>query len=287
MYISKILLNKYILMALFALLWIIGNIIYFSCSLTDLCIFTEINNSNTIEKYLPIKLCRDHKLKGISNIYTKDKIKILVIPPLNQNAKAKYPLVIAFSPAGKTPRKSEIFYNGLTSLANEHGLIVAYVDHIPLSEKHLITLSFSAETIKNHYCIDEKKITYLGHSDGGTLASILSYRDLGIKPKNIIISAAGLNNEGLKNETCPSFRFSTLILHSIKDKLFYGYGLDNYNWLNNCRKCQNNEVKTSKYCKFALECEDINVYCEGTNSHTQWPNNENKNIINFILGKNE
>ena len=271
-----------IFLSIFIIIWFGGTITLFICNYTDHCVMKKIKNSKTIDNFIPIKTCDKEKTKGIKTLTSKDNLKVLVIPPKNHFSNKKYPLILVYPPAGKTKKKSELFYKNLTNDSNYYGHIIAYTDYNVLNEDNLLKLSNVKNEIIENYCINEDKITLMGHSDGATNASIISYRSIGNKTKNLIMSAVGINQKSLSLEQCPNRKFSTLILHSKNDRLFYNYGEDNFFWLAKCSKCKLNIELLKNGCKKIKNCKRKIVYCEGNKKHSEWPN-KNEIILDFIL----
>jgi hypothetical protein len=115
-----------------------------------------------------------------------------------------------------------------------------------------------------------------------TNAAIISYRDIGLNVKNVIMSANGINKVALEKEICPINNFSLLVLHSINDNLFNGFGRDNIDWVSKCSKCQNSYLNLDNGCKKIKNCNREIVYCEGEESHNEWPK-KNDTIIDFLI----
>lgn len=271
-----------IFVSIFFIIWFGGSITLFICSNTDFCVMKKIQNSQTLDNFIPVKTCDNTKTKGINILNSEDNLKVLVIPPKNHFANKKYPLILVYPPAGKTKRKSELFYKNLTKESNYYGQIIAYTDYKILNEDNLLKLSNVKKEIIDKYCIDEDNISILGHSDGATNAAMINYRSVGNKTKNLIISAVGINEKTLSLEQCPYREFSTLILHSKNDKLFYNYGEENFSWLAQCSKCELNIELLKNGCKKIKNCKRKIFYCEGNEEHSEWPN-RNKLIMDFLL----
>ena len=262
-------------------LWILISIGFIFCSFTDYCVLKKIDNNITLQEYIPKLTCDNMMAQGIKNIYTKSKLKVLVIPPKNHLADKKYSAIIVLPPAGKTVKKSENFYEGLTSLANNKGFIIAYANYLPLNETNLSIIAEVKDTLNDNYCINKNDITMLGHSDGATNAAIISYRDMGIKIKKLVISANGINNKALESEICPKTNFSLMVMHSVNDTFFRGFGRDNIEWLSLCSNCQISYQKLDNGCEKIKDCDREIIYCEGLESHNEWPK-KNNIIIDFL-----
>ncbi len=278
---TKFLKNKVLLISFsFLILWCIANLLFFICSFTDYCILKPPIISDTNINYLPQNTCA-FKSKNNEILVTKKNTKILIVTPKNFIDYKKYPLLVAFSPAGKTVKKSEKFYDNLTLEFTKYGFIIAYIEHLPQSEDSLKEYNFAIDLIKKNYCINDN-ISLLGHSDGGTAAALIAYRDNTNIYNKVIISAAGLNNISLQSETCPVNNTSYFIIHSKKDILFPRYGDENFKWLHNCFSC-NEENLVENNCHIAKNCNTNSLkLCYTDTRHSKWPS-YNLEIINFIL----
>ena len=103
------------------------------------------------------------------NLQTSDRLTIAVRTPSDYDPTRAYPLLVVYPPAGYDRRQSEIFYD-LTTEATRRGFIIAYSDHIVLSPTAVSQQAKVVATVASFFCVDEASITYLGHSDGGSMA---------------------------------------------------------------------------------------------------------------------
>ena len=257
---TKIYSNKVLFYGfLFLLLWIIGNIVFFTCSITDKCIFKKPNTKTTEKKYLPTKSCKKIFTTGNSFIKDKNNIDIMVLTPNNHYGDRMYPLLITYAPSGKTVKKSERFYNNLTSHFTKFGYLVAYVKYMPLGKRYKSDYKRVIELIKNKYCLNKNNINILGHSDGGTISGIVAYSDANNSYNTVIMSASGLNNSALDSLKCPSNNSSYLILHNKNDFLFPNFGTENYIWLKNCFSCSSENIKVFNDCYVPKRCNESRI----------------------------
>ena len=280
---TRIFKNKILFYGFLILLsWIIGNIFFFTCSITDKCIFKKPNTSATEKKYMPTKSCIKKFRTGNSFIKEKNNIDIMVLAPNNHYGYRMYPLLIIYAPSGKTVKKSEKFYNDLTSYFTNFGYLVAYVKHMPLGEKYKSDYKRVIKLIENKYCLNNKNINILGHSDGGTISGIVGYSDINNYFNTIIMSASGLNKTALDSLKCPSNNSSYLILHNQNDFLFPNFGTENYNWLKKCFSCSKEDIALSDNCLIPKKCNSNRLkICYNNNSHSKWKINS-KYLLEFI-----
>lgn len=230
--------------------------------------------------------CSSGERKGESGAiygeHTQQGVKFNVRTPENYDPTVGHPLLVVYSPANSNRAKTEKM-TGLTAEATAKGFIVAYADHPELTTSTTIELGTIPQLIAEKWCIDERRIYLTGHSDGGTVAMALAFMN-GTRnmPTAIAPSAAGVNFEDLKSHSCPA-PISVLIMHSKKDHLFRGYGVETSGWWASCNNCSPIPTQLDNGCIAYSNC-DNNVktwYCEGNASHSKWPN-RNQLMLEFL-----
>jgi polyhydroxybutyrate depolymerase len=220
------------------------------------------------------------------NLQTSDRLTIAVRTPSNYDPTRAYPLLVVYPPAGYNRRQSETFYN-LTTEATRRGFIVAYSDHIALSQTAVSQQAKMAATVASFFCVDEASIAYLGHSDGGAMAEgIPAYiPDAGAAPHSIVASAAGITSEDLASMPCPSIP-AVLIVHSRTDERFPDFGRGAAAYWGRCAACAPENLDAP-----ADGCRDFSgcaggrrvTYCETSLPHKRWPS-MNTAMLDFIQG---
>jgi polyhydroxybutyrate depolymerase len=141
--------------------------------------------------------------------------------PADYQATVAHPLIVVYSPAGVTdPLQTEQF-TGLTPDALARGYLVAYPNHrSPQSQQVVLDLGTVASLVAQRWCIDEQRIFFTGHSDGGSVASLLPLYGTTPPPRAIAPSAAGVNQGFVDQATCPLTPVSAMVIHSAGDTLF-------------------------------------------------------------------
>ncbi len=222
---------------------------------------------------------------GIANDQsTPDGIKYNVRTPLNYNPTLAHPLLMVYAPAKRTRMSSERFTD-LTREATRAGFIVVYADHRRLSPSAIIELATIPRLVVQKWCIDEERIFLTGHSDGGTVAMGLAFisgtKDM---PAAIAPSAVGINKRDLSERNCPD-PISVMVMHSTKDRLFPGYGVESIEWWAACNGCDLKVKDTmDNGCVAYRGCANgiRTLYCEGDRSHSKWPG-LNSAILEFFM----
>jgi polyhydroxybutyrate depolymerase len=210
-------------------------------------------------------------------------IKFNVRTPENYDATIAHPLLMVFAPAKANRSKTEVLTE-LTFPATQAGFVVAYADHPPLSATTSLELAEIPRMISKKWCIDEGRIFYSGHSDGGSVAMALGFMsDDNAIPAAIVSSAAGLNFRELYEHVCPS-PLSVMVIHSANDRLFPGFGVESSGWWAACNDCDPIPEKRADGCISYPNCAQNvrTLYCEGQQPHSQWVSVLNINIIEFL-----
>jgi len=210
-------------------------------------------------------------------------IKFNVRTPKNYDATIAHPLLMVFAPAKANRSKTEVLTE-LTFPATQSGFIIAYADHPPLSATTSLELAEIPRMISKKWCVDENRVFYLGHSDGGSVAMALGFMsDANATPAAIVSSAAGINFRELYEHQCPA-PLSVMVIHSANDRLFPGFGIESSGWWAGCNGCDPIPEKLTDGCISYPNCaQNVRTYyCEGNQPHSQWPQTVNKNILEFL-----
>lgn len=201
--------------------------------------------------------------------------------PSNYDATMAHPLLMVFAPGGASRFASEAL-TGLTPDATRLGFVVAYADSVRMSVPNIEGLGAIPGLVANKWCIDESRIYYTGHSDGGTAAlalSVLPQRQR--QPAGIAPSAAGFTSGDLAGFACPA-PIPVLVLHSTGDSLFKGYGSQIARWWAACNRCDGvGPSAQSQGCVAFHGCAAPTMFCEGHEGHPKWPN-RNETILKLF-----
>jgi polyhydroxybutyrate depolymerase len=204
---------------------------------------------------------------------TRDGVGYLVKTPSNYDARRAHPLIVVYAPHGANRFLSERLV-GLTREATAAGFVVAYVDSRPLEPRRLDELGRVASEIAARWCIDEKRIFFTGHSDGGTASTALVALDRAKpRPAAIAPSAAGFRREDLERYACPA-PVSVMILHGRNDALFPGYGREAAEWWARCNQCDvTRPAPREDGCVVYPGCRagGTTLLCEDDGTHFDWP----------------
>lgn len=200
--------------------------------------------------------------------------RIRVRAPGNYRADRPHGLLVVFSPAGFGPGLTERFV-GLTHAATAQGLIVAYVASRPLSPALAARLARVPEILTRNWCIDAKRIVFVGHSDGGTLAQVVALQPPTpgvLRPSAIVASGAGLLESDFGSLNCPAPKgLDVLVVHGRNDTHFPGYGESAARGWARCMKCAPEPVADAVGCERHSGCAGGLRYCEHDGRHWVWP----------------
>ena len=213
---------------------------------------------------------------------TADGIRFLVRTPTNYDATRSHPLLVVYAPHGVNRFFLER-YVGLTHGATKEGFVVAYVDSRPLERRSIAALGKVGAAVASRWCIDTRRVFFTGHSDGGTVATVLAVLGGADPPPAAIApSAAGIRGEDLAEYPCPA-ALPVLVLHSREDGLFPAWGRGTSAWWSACNGCAAGADERADGCKTFTGCRDgtQTVYCEGDGRHVDWPD-RNRMILEFF-----
>lgn len=204
--------------------------------------------------------------------------------PANYDARFAHPLLVVYAYAGGRAKAVERFTK-LTAAATARGLIVAYADHRPMRKSHVMALAGVARDVAKHWCIDEHRVFFAGHSDGGTVSTALSLlpesRDA---VQAIAVSAAGFRESDLQELRCRS-PMPVMVMHGSEDSLFPGWGRETARWWAGCNQCAATPgAPDASGCRAYSGCAKGGavLYCEGPQSHSEWPELQAR-IVDFLL----
>lgn len=221
-----------------------------------------------------------------TSVRTAAGLAVTVVAPSDYQAGRGYGLIVAFAPAGHSPAAAERFYR-LTSAATARGWIVAYPAAVPLSRRALVMQQQVAQTVAKRWCIDRRRIVYLGHSDGGSIAEglMLRFGERELRPSQVIASAAGIRGEDLRAESC-SAPFALTLIHDPADQRFPNWGVETARWWAQCWRCTGDAQAVA-----AGRCAELGPcangarlrYCHATQGHLAWPR-ETAALFDWISG---
>lgn len=195
----------------------------------------------------------------------------VVRAPSNYDPDFAHPLLVVFSPAGLPAALAER-HLGLTRAATAAGLIVAYVDSLPLSIAVVDSFAQVTARVARDWCIDRTRITLSGHSDGGTVAQLLALRDgTEDRPAAIVASAAGLRAEDFVAFQCPR-SLHVRLWHGSGDRHFAGYGASAAAAWARCLACSDDRgTADADGCFTYAGCRGSLRYCAHDGGHLGWP----------------
>lgn len=203
--------------------------------------------------------------------------------PSNYDATFSHPLLMVYAAAGQSGLASERM-TGLTAGATGAGFVVAYADHRPLGIPAIEQLAIIPGAVAKKWCVDEKRVSVTGHSDGGTVALALAVLDQTKQvPAAIAPSAAGWTGKDLEAYQCRG-PLPVMVMHNKHDRLFPGWGTQTTTWWAACNGCNIAKKKLLEGgCLAYQHCASggATLYCEGAGGHQDWPN-FNRMMIEFF-----
>lgn len=207
-----------------------------------------------------------------ADLSTPGGLKFTVVAPSNYQPQQQYGLLMMYPPAGFSNDLAERYYQ-LTRQANEAGYVVVYSAAIPLSGRALRLQSEVVPEVMRQWCINPERVVFAGHSDGGSLSTGLTVRQLTptVKPSHIVVSAAGITAQDLQEEQCPA-PLNVTVLHNPQDDLFPGYGEGAVKWWGQCMQC-GEAVQTEATGCLVRQCSQGKVlrHCVTPEPHVRLP----------------
>lgn len=213
-------------------------------------------------------------------------IHYLVKAPVNYDATRRHPLLVVFSPAGASAEDSERFTR-LTPLATRKGFVVAYVAHRPMSLANVKAQAAVLPSLMGRWCIDPDRVFFAGHSDGGTVSTVLAVLpETRGTARGIAVSAAGILPMDTQAMGCPASPMKVWLMHGQHDAHFPGYGQQMARWWSQCFRCDGEgAAPDARGCRRYADCGANELeFCEGPHGHLKWPGLESE-MLDFFLAQ--
>ena len=207
-----------------------------------------------------------------TDLTTPSGLKFSVVAPSNYQANKQHGLLMMYPPAGFSNDLAERYYQ-LTRQANEAGYVVVYSAAIPLSGRALRLQSEVVPQVMSQWCINPDRVVFAGHSDGGSLSTGLTVRQLpaAVRPARIVVSAAGITSQDLAEEACPA-PLHVSVLHNPKDDLFPGFGEGAATWWGQCMQCSEVVQTEANGCQLRSCAEGKTLrFCVTSEPHVKFP----------------
>jgi len=192
----------------------------------------------------------------------------------------KTALVVVYAPAGADRALTESFTK-LTPDVTKRGWIVAYANHVtPSTAAAVKGVAEIPKIISDQWCVDPARIYLTGHSDGGSVTTLVTLQ-AAVDAAAIGPSAAGVNGAYLAGQKCTA-PVSVMVMHGRDDTLFPGFGKEAADWWQKCFKCTAGPAEANG-CIPYTGCEGgVEVrYCEKPITHPTWPN-MNADLLDFF-----
>jgi polyhydroxybutyrate depolymerase len=217
---------------------------------------------------------RDGPVEGAVGEVTPAGVDFNLRTPPGYDPTRAHPLVVVYSPAGVSDPVQTEQFTGLTPDAESRGYLAVYVNHrSPTSLAIIEDLGTAPGLVSARWCVDTARIYFTGHSDGGSVASVLAL--LGTTPPVAAIapSAAGVDDAYLAAQTCPG-ALPAMVIHSQNDGLFPppGFGEGAAEFWAGCSSCGAPGTALPDGCAPYDGCAAPSevLYCETSGAHGQW-----------------
>jgi polyhydroxybutyrate depolymerase len=212
----------------------------------------------------------------------------LVRPPPGYDPTVGHPLITVYSPAGITDPVQNEGITQLTPAAHARGYVIAYVENVsPADFDGVEDAGLVPGLIASRWCIDGSRTYMTGHSNGGTLTTLMGiYMYSDPLAAAIAPSAAGVSESmffSSPNVVCPATLPAVMVLHSTNDTLFPvpDFGIAAATWWSNCASCTGPGRIAANGCTIYPGCAKEIQYCESAGPHGQWPG-INEDMLDFF-----
>lgn len=205
---------------------------------------------------------------------TPKGVPYTVVTPANYVPQRAHPLLVVFAPAGIS-RFAVERVTAFTAPATRAGFVVVYAEHPPLGLETTRDLGQVARQVAQHWCIDTARVYFAGHSDGGTVAHMLSaLPDTRGMARGIAPSGAGVRAPDLSAHGCPP-PLAVMVSHGTGDKTFPGWGEETARWWAACNRCAATTRPLANGCVEFQSCDARGPtrYCATPGGHARWPGN--------------
>jgi len=211
---------------------------------------------------------------GAEGLLTAGGIEYNVRVPADYEPTRAHPLLVVFSPhaTNDSPADLEVF-TGLGPDATARGYVVAFAgwfDPVPtVNQQDANTLRVNVAAT---WCIDEARVYYAGHSDGGSMSTVLPLM-YGAPVAAIAPSAAGIDVPSCNGLGCDG-AVPTMVIHSVDDAIFpvpsHGIGAADH-WAG-CFGCGGQGAPLPDGCVPYTDCAEGSevLYCAMMGEHYAW-----------------
>jgi polyhydroxybutyrate depolymerase len=217
-------------------------------------------------------------IEGSSSELTPLGTSYVVRTPPGYDATVAHPLITVYAPAGVTDPTQNEGFTQLTAAAGARGYVIAYLENVsPNDTDGVYDVALVPERIAASWCIDPARTYLTGHSNGGTMTTLMAVYSLtNPRPAAIAPSAAGIGQTMfLSQVACPAEVPAAMVLHSVNDALFPvpEFGESAAIWWAGCAGCGSVEASDSNGCAVYEGCPASSEvrYCEGSGAHGAWP----------------
>lgn len=234
------------------------------------------------------RLCATGERSGPAGAVHDEKSGDLVYSvrtPKNYDPTVAHPLLLVYPYAGADRFESESFTK-FTQPATAAGFLVAYSNAIPMRLENIPKYADLPKAIAAKWCVDQKRIFFSGHSDGGTISTALNVafpETKGIATA-IAPSAAGFSAADFGRYACTN-KLPVMVAHNRGDSLFPEFGKQAAEWWAKCNACvlEQEPKRLENGCVAYQGCAEgaETLYCEGPGGHLNWADRE-KDIIAFF-----
>lgn len=221
---------------------------------------------------------------GADNLLTPGGVAYNVRTPSDYEPTHAHPLIVVFSPrvTNATAAALETFTQ-LGPDATARGYVIAFVEWFdPVPVPNRLDVDTIRTDVSANWCVDDERVFYTGHSDGGSVTTLLAaLHDAPVAA--MAPSAAGIEAINAQAYGCDS-AVPTMVIHSADDTLFpipaHGIGAADH-WAS-CFGCAALTPVANGCAAYSGCAEGAEVqYCETTGDHYTW-HGLNQSMLDFF-----
>jgi polyhydroxybutyrate depolymerase len=210
---------------------------------------------------------------GADGLFTAGGIRYNVRAPADYEPERAHPLLVVLSPRVNDDSAEALEqFTGLTPDATARGYVLAYAEWFdPVPPENRADSDTIRTDVANTWCIDAARVYYTGHSDGGSVVTLLT---LGGAPIAAVApSAAGIDDSDAAMFPCTK-PIPAMVIHSSDDMIFPmpAHGQVAADAWAMCSSCAAPGAPQADGCVSYAGCAEGSEvqYCEATGGHYEW-----------------
>ena len=224
---------------------------------------------------------------GADALLTAGGIEYNVRLPADYSAEVAHPLIVVFSPRVQNDSASALeAFTELGPDATARGYVIAFAEWFdPVPQQNQLDADSIRVDVAASWCVDPARVYYTGHSDGGSMTTILPFFHQA-PVAAVVPSAAGIEDVLTGSLPCAN-AVPSMVIHSADDEVFPepGHGIGAAEHWANCQGCTGLGAPRADGCVPYVGCNESAevLYCQTSGSHYSWYG-LNASMLDFFDG---